>query len=173
VTASGNSSAVGLARKLGVTPGAIVALHRAPEGWTLGGMPAGARTRAGLRGGAELVIAFVRRASELEPLAEQLAAAVGPTDAVWVAWPRRAAGHRSDVTDGVVRGTLLAHGLVDVKVAALGEDWSGLRFVWPLDRRATMARRRASGSGRVEGEAPATRSQHQRRPTQGARKGGR
>ena len=59
-----------------------------------------------------------------------------PEGALWVAWPRRAAGHQSDLTDTVVRREGLALGVVDVKVAAIDEDWSGLRFVWrPPGRR--------------------------------------
>ena len=51
-------------------------------------------------------------------------------------WPRRAAGHDSDVTDDLMRKVVLPTGLVDVKVAAVGEDWSGLRFVWRKEVRA-------------------------------------
>ena len=47
-----------------------------------------------------------------------------------MAWPRRAGGHRSDITDNVVRQEALPIGLVDVKVAAIDDDWSGLRLVW-------------------------------------------
>ena len=61
--------------------------------------------------------------------------ALAPTSALWIAWPRRAGGHRSDITDSLVRETLLPIGVVDVKVAALDEDWSGLKFVWRKDRR--------------------------------------
>ena len=46
------------------------------------------------------------------------------------AWPRRAAGHSSDLTDNALREEILPSGLVDVKIAALGEDWSGAKFVW-------------------------------------------
>lgn len=49
--------------------------------------------------------------------------------ALWVAWPRRAAGHVSDITENALREVFLPLGVVDVKVAALGEDWSGLKFV--------------------------------------------
>ena len=54
----------------------------------------------------------------------------------WITWPRRAAGHQSDVTDQVTREVLLPLGLVDVKVAMLDEDWSGLRYVWRRELRA-------------------------------------
>ena len=119
-----------LARKLGIRPGAVVALVGAPRGWSVPDPPAGVRTRRGLGPGADVVLAFVRRADALAGVAASVAAVLGDQDALWVLWPRRAAGHTSDVTDAVVRDTLLPTGLVDVKVAAVGEDWSGLRFVW-------------------------------------------
>jgi len=53
-----------------------------------------------------------------------------------VAWPRRAGGHRSDITDNLLREVLLPVGVVDIKVAALDEDWSGVRFVWRKANRA-------------------------------------
>jgi hypothetical protein len=52
-----------------------------------------------------------------------------------VAWPRRAAGHVSDITDNIVRDEALPLGLVDVKVAALDEDWSALKVVWRRENR--------------------------------------
>ena len=58
-----------------------------------------------------------------------------PAGALWVAWPRRAAGHRSDITDAVIREHALPIGLVDVKVAAIDDDWSGLRVVWRTEHR--------------------------------------
>jgi hypothetical protein len=53
----------------------------------------------------------------------------------WVAWPRKAAGHVSDINENLLRELLLPTGLVDVKVAALDEDWSGLKFVWRKELR--------------------------------------
>ncbi|MBV8464286.1 MAG: hypothetical protein JO368_13395 [Acidimicrobiales bacterium] len=69
-----------------------------------------------------------------------LAAALGPAAALWVAWPRRAGGHQSDVTDALVRDTLLPVGVVDVKVAAIDADWSGLKFVWRKAARPAAVR---------------------------------
>jgi hypothetical protein len=70
-----------------------------------------------------------------------LAERIYPAGALWVAWPRRAAGHTSDITDNVVRGHALAIGLVDVKVAAIDNDWSGLRLVWRAVNRGPAANR--------------------------------
>jgi hypothetical protein len=118
-----------------------VALVGAPAGWSAGPLPDGARLRRGLRGPADTVIAFLRRASELEKVLDRVVPTLGPEDALWLAWPRKAAGHASDLGDNVVRAAALETGLVDIKVAAIGDDWSGLRFVWRRELRAQVARR--------------------------------
>ena len=131
-----------LARKLGIGPDDVVALVGAPRDWAVPDLPAGARVRRSLGAGADVVLAFARRAAALDALVPDVAAVLGPQDALWVLWPRRAAGHDSDVTDNVVRDAVLPTGLVDVKVAAVGQDWSGLRFVWRRTVRDEVAARR-------------------------------
>lgn len=133
---SSPSPSAPLAGKLGVGPGHTVAVVSAPPGWTIDDLPAGATVARRRRpGAADVSIVFVRAAADLQRVVA-MATAIGPDESLWVAWPRRAAGHRSDVTDEIVRGALLTTGLVDVKVAAIGEDWSGLRFVWRRERRS-------------------------------------
>ncbi len=83
-----------------------------------------------------MTIAFCPRAAELERTAAPAARSLAETSALWVAWPRRAGGHESDITDSLVRAALLPIGVVDVKVAALDHDWSGLKFVWRLENRS-------------------------------------
>jgi hypothetical protein len=117
-----------LAQKLGIKPGATVSLVGAPRDFSVPDLPDGARLRRGRPGGADVVLLFVRQAVALAEVAH-IATGLGPTSALWVCWPRRAAGHQSDVSDELVRAAGLAAGVVDVKVAAVGEDWSGLRFV--------------------------------------------
>jgi hypothetical protein len=90
-----------------------------------------------------MVIAFLRRASELDQVLASVVPVLGPEDALWLAWPRKAAGHLSDLGDNVVRAAALRTGLVDIKVAALGEDWSGLRFVWRRELRPQVERGRS------------------------------
>jgi hypothetical protein len=133
-----------VAKKLQIRPGDVVALVGAPRGWTVPDLPEGARIRRTLGSGAEVVIAFVRRAAELDGVLRTVSSVLGPDDAVWFVWPRRAAGHESDVTDTVVREVVLRTGLVDVKVAAVGDDWSGLRFVWRKELRAGLTDRTSS-----------------------------
>jgi hypothetical protein len=79
---------------------------------------------------ADVVLVFVRAAAELEPAIVEHEQRVFPAGALWIAWPRKAAGHVSDLGDSVVREAALARQLVDVKVAALDHDWSALKLVW-------------------------------------------
>jgi hypothetical protein len=133
-----------LARKLGVKPGQVVHLVAAPRGWSIPELPDGARLArrktvapAG-QGAADVTIVFCHRAAELEGTAARVARSLAATSALWVAWPRRAGGYESDITDSLVRATLLPIGVVDVKVAALDLDWSGLKFVWRLENRSRV-----------------------------------
>jgi len=64
-----------------------------------------------------------------------LAPRIFPAGSLWIAWPRRAGGHRSDISGESIRALALPLGLVDVKVAALDQHWSGLRMVWRRERR--------------------------------------
>jgi hypothetical protein len=122
------------ARKLGLKPGLRVAFDCAPDGWDLLDPPDGLRT-ADDDGGADVIIAFFRAGAEIAARLPDLARLVFPAGAIWAAWPRRAAGHASDITDNVVREFALELGLVDVKVAAIDADWSGLRLVWRTENR--------------------------------------
>src|SRR5690348_3964714 len=116
------------ARKLGLKPGLRVALDGPPDGWQLTGPPAGLLP-PDEDGTADVIVAFFRASAEIVERLPALARRAFPAGAVWALWPRRAAGHVSDITDNVVRSCALAAGLVDVKVAAVDEDWSGLRLV--------------------------------------------
>ena len=122
------------ARKLGLRSGQRVFLHHAPWGWDLADPPGGL-TDAGPDGPADVIIAFFTAAASIPAEIEGLARRIYPAGALWVAWPRRAGGHRSDITDTVIREHALPMGLVDVKVAAIDEDWSGLRLVWRVENR--------------------------------------
>ncbi len=124
-----------LVRKLGIKPGARVALIGAPAGFeaTLGELPPGVRVRRRLAGPPlNVVVAFFARQTELERRLPGLASALDPAGGLWIAWPKRASGVASDVTENVVRGLGLAAGLVDNKVCAVDQVWSGLRLVYRL-----------------------------------------
>ena len=129
---SAGYSATPQARKLGLKAGLRLGLIDAPEAWRLADPPP---TVPAGDGPADVLIAFVRTAAGLAGLSE-LGERIFPDGALWVAWPRKAAGHVSDVTENGIRGAVLPHGLVDVKVAAIDEDWSGLKIVWRKERRS-------------------------------------
>jgi hypothetical protein len=137
---SAGYSGTPLAKKLGCKPGGRLLTRGAPEGFTVDDLPDGC-TQAQLAGdqqageAGDVVIAFFSARAELAAAIDKLGKAIFPAGAVWIAWPRRAAGHESDIRDQDVRDLALPLGLVDVKVAALGEDWSGLRLVWRTERR--------------------------------------
>jgi hypothetical protein len=117
------------ARKLGLKPGMRVALDAPPRGWRLTDPP-DELLAPDEDGAADLILAFFPASAEIVERLPVLAPRVFPAGTVWALWPRRAAGHVSDITDNVVRACALELGLVDVKVAAVDEDWSGLRLVW-------------------------------------------
>jgi hypothetical protein len=121
------------ARKLGIRAGQRILLDHHPNGWGLTDPPEGVVAVAG--GQADVVISFFTDADQLGIRLPALVECVRPAGTVWVAWPRRAAGHRSDITDTVIRQAALPLGVVDVKVAAIDHDWSGLRLVWRLANR--------------------------------------
>jgi Protein of unknown function (DUF3052) len=123
-----------LARKLGIKPGARLGLIGAPRGFeaTLGELPGGVAVRRELRGTLDVIVAFYRRRSALERRLPALRGALQAAGGLWIAWPKRSSGVETDVNENVVRELGLAAGLVDNKVCAIDEVWSGLRLVYRL-----------------------------------------
>jgi len=95
----------------------------------------GVSVKRSLRGHADLVMCFVTRRRALERRAARLREAVAPDGMVWVCWPKKASKVETDVTEDVVREVLLPTGLVDNKVAAVDETWSGLKLVVRVELR--------------------------------------
>jgi hypothetical protein len=126
------------ARKIGLKPGVRLSLDHAPKGWRLVDPPDGVRIVRAPEP-ADVIISFFDAAKPLPARLPGLAERIFPNGMLWVAWPRRAGGHASDITDNVVRAHALPIGLVDVKIAALDEDWSGMRLVWRLENRSRLA----------------------------------
>jgi hypothetical protein len=126
-----------LAKKLGLKEGQRIALHGAPDGFlrTLDPLPAGLVWRADLRAPVDGVLLFVPMVAALEAALLAAASALTPAGMLWVAWPKRAAKVPTDLTEDRVRAFGLAAGLVDVKVCAISEIWSGLKFVRRLEDR--------------------------------------
>jgi hypothetical protein len=91
----------------------------------------------------DVVLFFVTRRAELERRFSALARALEPAGGLWIAWPKKTAGVATDLSENVVREVGLDNGLVDNKVCAVDDVWSGLRFVYRLaDRPAAGARAR-------------------------------
>jgi hypothetical protein len=133
-TASGGYSSTPLAKKIGIKPGHEVRLLHGPIAWEIPGLPDDCTVADGSPIGADATIAFFRSFSELSAEAPGLVEGLAHQAMLWIAWPRRAAGHDSDTAESALRGLFLPFGIVDVKVDALGEDWSGLKFVWRKGR---------------------------------------
>jgi hypothetical protein len=120
-----------LPRKLGIKEGSRLAVLSAPDDFdaTLGPLPDGVVVRRRLRGPLDVVVFFTTSRTQLERRIEALRGALDPAGRLWVAWPKRASGVTTDVTEDVVREVALAHRLVDNKVAAVDATWSGLQLV--------------------------------------------
>ena len=131
---AGGGSSTPQLRKLGIVPGARWAVVGADPGWRFEAPPDAAAEVTG-SAPADVVLVFVRAAAEVEPALVEQEQRVFPAGALWIAWPRKAAGHVSDLGDVVVRDAALARRFVDVKVAALDHDWSALKLVWRKEYR--------------------------------------
>lgn len=124
-----------LAKKLGIAAGHTVVLLGRPPKWDIPALPDGVHVTGTGIGDADVVVAFCPRRIAVETVTPHLVAHLKPASSAWIAWPRRAGGHHSDITEDLLRELILPTGLVDVKVAALDLDWSGLKFVWRKELR--------------------------------------
>jgi hypothetical protein len=142
---SAGYSGTPLWKKLGLKAGGRLALLDAPDGWGIAELPDGILVEAcamrALQAGQKgaVVLAFFHDLRSLREAIVELGERIFPDGALWTAWPRRAGGHESDIREGDIRAVALALGLVDVKVAAIDENWSGLRLVWRVERRQASA----------------------------------
>ncbi len=120
-----------LVRKLGIKERHRVAWLNAPEHFDalVGELPAGVAVKRRLGGSLDVAVQFVRARAQLEERLPKLKDAVFPDGAAWIAWPKRSAKVETDLTEDVVRDLALPLGLVDVKVIAVDETWSGLKLV--------------------------------------------
>ena len=126
-------SSTPLHRKLGIKPGHRVALLGAPAGFeaTLDGLPGDVVIRYGLAADAptDVIVLFVTERHELQARLDEVRRGMAQAGGFWVAWPKRASKVPTDITEDVVREVALPTGLVDNKVCAIDEIWSGLRLV--------------------------------------------
>lgn len=119
-------------RKLGIKPGLRLVVVGADPTWSFAEPPVGVEEVP--PGPTDVALVFVRSAAHMASMAEW-GEWIFPAGSLWVAWPRKAAGHVSDVDENAIRGAALAWGLVDVKVAAIDHDWSGLKMMWRKENR--------------------------------------
>lgn len=127
-----------LPRKLGIKPASRVAVVSPPDGFletTLAPLPDGVRVRSGARGPLDLIVFFTKRRAELERRFDTLVNALDRAGALWVAWPKGTSGVATDLSENTVRDVALPKGLVDTKVAAIDDVWSGLKLVIRLENR--------------------------------------
>lgn len=126
-----------LAKKLGIKPGHTVATVNEPEEFRslLVDLPDDTNLDGRLTDKPDVVVAFYTERGRLETDLSSLADAVYPDRAIWVAWPKKSARVDTDLTGDIIRATVLATELVDVKVCAISDTWSGLKVVWRKDRR--------------------------------------
>jgi hypothetical protein len=131
---TGGYSGTPLPRKLGIKPGHRVLLLGAPDGFALD-LPDRATLSTRASGRADVILAFHRQRAELARRMPALRERMQPAAGLWIAWPKRAAKVETDLTENVVRALALANALVDNKVCAIDETWSGLRLVIRLTDR--------------------------------------
>ncbi len=133
-----------LARKLGLKPGhVVVVLGKPPSGFVKAlAPPDGVRLYQRLRPGPiDVLVYFVDRVAELERRFANLTGRMHPDGGLWVAWPKQASRRPTDLTEDVIRRIGLAGGLVDNKVCAIDDVWSGLRLVVRTENRDAVAYR--------------------------------
>ena len=126
-----------LAKKLGIGEGHTVALIDEPDDFRslLDPLPLGVSLRTSLRGGADVVVMFVVRAAGARHRIDAAGRAIFPDGGLWIGWPKKGSRVPADMTEDVVRELALPRGLVDNKVCAIDEVWSGLRVVWRKEHR--------------------------------------
>jgi hypothetical protein len=124
-----------LIKKLGIKPEARIQFVSAPKNFRelLGPLPQQATIKRD--GTLDFAILFTRDKSELAAGFPELRDRLETNGMLWVAWPKKTSGVETDLTEGIVRTYGLEAGLVDVKVCAIDDTWSGLKFMRRLKDR--------------------------------------
>jgi len=121
-----------LLEKLGIRPGYRISVENAPRHYLrlLGQLPEGAELLAGRASGLDVLHLFAGDWGQLAKAFPRAKQRIKPDGVLWVSWTKQTSALKSDLNENVVREIGLAHGLVDVKVAAIDQDWSALKFVY-------------------------------------------
>ena len=125
-----------LAKKLGIKEGTRLAVLRAPDGLEIEGLPDAVEVSTSARGVHDVIVSFHTSRADLAKRLPTLMRALHVDGGLWVSWPKRSSGVETDITEDVVREVALPTGLVDVKVCAVDETWSGLRLCLRKELRA-------------------------------------
>ena len=132
-TTSVGYSGTPLVKKLGIKPGMVVAVLHGPADFTetLGVLPDQVELRVSLRRQqrVDILIVFVRERQHLAKNIGWLVETLPPDGVLWVAWPKKASGVQTDMSDDAIRKVVLPVGWVDTKVCAIDATWSGLKMV--------------------------------------------
>lgn len=138
-----------LIQKIGIKPGHRVLLQNHPEGLLkeLGTLPTGVEISLAAAGKAGVLLAFVERRAELEKNFGSWSRSIEPDGMLWIGWPKKASGRVTDLNENIVREIGLECGLVDVKVCAIDETWSGLKFVVRLKDRPVKPAAKSKAAG--------------------------
>lgn len=137
VTSQAGYSGTPLIKKLGIKEGFDVLFINPPEGYMdyLGELPAEVSVKNKLSGKLDFIQFFAKSRAEFEKKFLQLKKALKPAGQLWVSWPKKASKIPTDITEDIIRVFALKNGLVDVKVCAVDEIWSGLKLVYRLKDR--------------------------------------
>jgi len=133
-------SATPLAKKLGIKEGSRIALVNAPKDFptALGPLPENAEIVKRLTNSLDIILFFVLSELALTRDLKRLAARLVANGMIWIAWPKKSSGVTTDLTFGNVQRIGLDSGLVDVKICAIDDTWSGLKFVYRLKDRSNL-----------------------------------
>ncbi len=131
MSTSAGYSGTPLPKKLGIKAGSRLTLVGAPEGFDdlLVPLPDDVTISRRLGRNADVIVAFHTRRVQFERAFDRLHVGMHDAGGLWIAWPKRASGVPTDMTEDVIRDLALARGLVDNKVCAIDAAWSGLRIV--------------------------------------------
>jgi hypothetical protein len=129
-----------LLKKLGLKPGFRLMILNAPKNYPeiLGELPENVIVENTLVGPFDFIHFFTTRQEALTAEFPQLKQALAPAGMLWISWPKRSSKVETDLTEDIIRVIGLENGLVDVKVAAVDEVWSGLKFVYRLKDRGKV-----------------------------------
>lgn len=140
-----------LLQKIGIKPGNRLILHNHPATFLkdLGDLPEGVAHADKPVGKANVIVCFTDRRADLEKRFPVLSGKLVPDGMLWISWPKKSSGLATDLTENVVREVGLNCGLVDVKVCAIDEIWSGLKFVFRTKDRPALKETNKSKSTRA------------------------